>query len=154
MRTEMMDWSTCHWRMKWSSDDKRIATSSFDSTAKVWDAATGEQLLTFASHTDIVWDVAYSPDGGRIASGDEAGVVKVWDADTGMEVMSFKVPGAVIAVNWSPDGTQLSAAGFFNPPVIQRVWQSTKELVDYAKECCVFRNLTAAEREQFGLASR
>jgi hypothetical protein len=31
------------------------------------------------------------------------------------------------------------------------VWQSTEELVDYAKECCVFRELTDAERVQFGL---
>jgi hypothetical protein len=31
------------------------------------------------------------------------------------------------------------------------VWQTTQELVDYAKECCVFRELTEAERVQFGL---
>ena len=29
--------------------------------------------------------------------------------------------------------------------------KSTQELVDYAKECCVFRDLTEAERTQFGL---
>ena len=138
----------------WSPDGAHIVTGSYDTTAKVWDAATGEQLLTFGGHTGAVWGVAYSPDRQRIASGGEDGTVRVWDADSGMEVMSFTTPGAVMEVNWSPDGTQLSAGGFFNPPVIQRVWQSTQELVDYARMHCVFRELTAAERDQFGLPPR
>jgi hypothetical protein len=31
------------------------------------------------------------------------------------------------------------------------VWQTTDDLIEYAKECCVFRQLTPEEREQFGL---
>jgi len=34
---------------------------------------------------------------------------------------------------------------------IRRAWQSTQELIDYAKECCVIRDLTKEERTQFGL---
>jgi hypothetical protein len=34
---------------------------------------------------------------------------------------------------------------------VWRVWQTTEELVEYAKECCVIRELTEAERVQFGL---
>ena len=37
------------------------------------------------------------------------------------------------------------------PIQVWRVWQTTEELIAYAKECCVFRQLTPAEREQFGL---
>ncbi len=66
--------------------------------------------------------------------------------------MSFKGPGGVESLSWSPDGHYVLAAGAFNTPFITRVWQSTDELIQYAKECCVFRELTAAEREQFGLA--
>jgi len=33
-------------------------------------------------------------------------------------------------------------------------WHSAQELIDYAKECCVVRELTVEEREQFGLPSR
>jgi hypothetical protein len=32
-----------------------------------------------------------------------------------------------------------------------RVWQSTDELIQYAKACCVLRELTPAERQQFRL---
>jgi hypothetical protein len=33
-------------------------------------------------------------------------------------------------------------------------WQTTQELIDHAKECCAVRELTDAEREQFGLGPR
>jgi hypothetical protein len=36
-------------------------------------------------------------------------------------------------------------------PVIKRVWRSTDELVTHAKDCCVIRELTPEERQQFGL---
>ena len=55
---------------------------------------------------------------------------------------------------WSPDGKYVAVAMEATPMEIWRVWQSTEELVDYANECCVFRALTAAEREQFGLPAQ
>ena len=48
---------------------KRLATGSADSTAKVWDAASGQELLTLRGHTGQVWSVAWSPDGKRLATG-------------------------------------------------------------------------------------
>ena len=52
---------------------------------------------------------------------------------------------------WSPDGQHLAIVGLETLVSVWRVWQSTEELVDYAKECCVIRELTDAERKQFGL---
>ena len=46
----------------------------------------------------------------------------------------------------------LQGSGDF--PCAKRVWQSTEELIDYAYECCVWRELTAEEREQFGLPEK
>jgi len=34
---------------------------------------------------------------------------------------------------------------------VWRVWQSKGELIDYARQCCVIRQLTLQERQQFGL---
>jgi WD40 repeat protein len=42
----------------WSPDGKRLATGNYDKTAKVWDAATGKELLTLRGHSDIVEGVA------------------------------------------------------------------------------------------------
>ena len=115
---------------------------------------SGKELLTFGGHTQTVWDAVWSPDGKRIATSDFAGNVKVWDASTGQEAISFKGPGPVRSLDWSADGHYLLVAGAFNTPFIRRVWQSTDELIQHAKECCVVRELTAAERDQFGLAAK
>lgn len=65
----------------WSPDGTRIASASFDTTVKVWDAATGRNVYTYTHHSKQVWAVAWSPrDGQRIASGSIDGTVQVWQA--------------------------------------------------------------------------
>jgi WD40 repeat protein len=64
-----------------SPDGQRLASASVDKTVKVWDAATGQEVLTLKGHTGAVSSVAFSPDGTRLASAG-AGGVKVWDATT------------------------------------------------------------------------
>ena len=39
-------------------------------------------------------------------------------------------------------------------PIFRRVWQSTEDLIHYAYDCCVWRELTPEEREQFGLPEK
>jgi WD40 repeat protein len=139
---------------EWSPDGERIAVGYGNGTARVRDAATGEVLTSFAGNTGNIIDLNWSPDGTRIACGDEAGWVKVWDAATGEEVLAFFMSGHVDRVEWSPDGQQLITAGGFRVPGVRRAWQSTEELIEYARECCVFRELTDAERQQYGLPAR
>jgi hypothetical protein len=53
---------------------------------------------------------------------------------------------------WSPDGTHIIVTGDgLREPVIKRVWHTPQELIDYAYDCCVSRQLTPEERAQFGL---
>jgi WD40 repeat protein len=49
------------WSVAWSPDGRRLATASWDQTAKVWDAASGQEVLTLRGHTDRVVSVAWSP---------------------------------------------------------------------------------------------
>ena len=78
-----------------SPDGKRLATRRLAETrgteVKIWDAQTGQELLTFKG-TPACLSVAFSPDGKRLASVSATwitkiyGTVKVWDAQTGQEL--------------------------------------------------------------------
>jgi WD40 repeat protein len=62
----------------WSPDGTRIATASADKTAKLWDALTGQELLTLYGHTAVVGGVAFSPDGTRLATFSDDSTVRVY----------------------------------------------------------------------------
>jgi serine/threonine protein kinase/sugar lactone lactonase YvrE len=101
-----------------SRDGRHLASASRDGTVKVWDAATGREVLSFNEHTDV-WSVSFSPDGGRLASASGAfdpgksvpGRVKVWDAARQQMVLSFTGhTNGVTSVCFSPDGQRLASA--------------------------------------------
>ena len=56
-------------------------TASFDRTAKVWDANTGQELTTLKGHEDRVMSAVYSPDGKRIATAGMDGIVQIYTTD-------------------------------------------------------------------------
>jgi WD40 repeat protein len=64
-----------------SPDGKRLATGSDDNTAKVWDAESGEKLLTLRGHSDVVDAVKFSPAGKRLATASEDGTVQLYAID-------------------------------------------------------------------------
>jgi WD40 repeat protein len=143
----------------WSPDGTRLVTTAGndeqgakDNTIRIWDATTGEELLVIEGHAKSVWPGTWSPDGRRIATFSNDGTVKIWDAITGNELLTLSVPALYSGHSlWSPDGQHLAIVGLETLISVWRVWQTTEELVEYAKECCVIRELTEAERVQFGL---
>ena len=138
----------------WSPDGKSLAVTYEKGVVKIWDTATWQVRLTFAGHTDVVMWAAWSPDGKRLVSCDASGLIKMWNAADGQEVMSIKASGAVWSVHWSPDGKMISAAGTIILPIIHQAWTSTEDLLAYVKANLVWRELSAAEREQYGLPEK
>lgn len=62
----------------WSPDGKRIVTTSFDTTARVWSAdGTGEPLV-LRGHEREVNSAAWSPDGTRIVTASDDTTARVW----------------------------------------------------------------------------
>jgi hypothetical protein len=61
-------------------DGRRIATTGYDRTVKLWDTATGREVFTLRGHTTGVVATAFGPDGFRIVSGGLDMTARVWDA--------------------------------------------------------------------------
>jgi WD40 repeat protein len=148
----------------WSPDSRRIAVAGGDdqigtisNPVYIFDAQSGEELLNIDRHSKGVSQVYWSPNGKRVVSGSTDDTTRVWDAETGTELLTLSTPGDwIVFPVWSPDGQHLlvmihNTVGGPGKSGIWRVWQTTEELIDYAYECCVFRDLTPEEREQFGL---
>jgi WD40 repeat protein len=65
--------------VKFSPDDRQIATSSFDKTVKIWDAANlNNRPIIINKHTTWVLSVAFSSDGRFLISSDEDGNIYYW----------------------------------------------------------------------------
>jgi WD40 repeat protein len=124
----------------------RIATADLGGSARVWDAASGKELLTLSSHTAPVLSVAFSPDGQRLASVSDDKTAKVWDVVTGKELLSIHAPDGLTGVALSPDGSQLAVASRDGTARIYLL--KIEDLVALAKQR-VTRALTTEECQQY-----
>ena len=88
-----------------SPDGKTIVTASNDNTAKVWDVATGKELIILEGHTDYVNSAQFSPDGKTIVTAAWDNTAKVWDVATGQELISLEGHEDLVnGAQFSPDG--------------------------------------------------
>jgi WD40 repeat protein len=78
----------------------------------VWDARTGQDILTFKGHADEVHGICFSRDGQRLASASKDRTVKVWDARTGQDLLTFKGHKFPVSrVSFSTDGKGITRLG-------------------------------------------
>jgi tetratricopeptide (TPR) repeat protein/putative hemolysin len=109
-----------------SPDGRRLASAG-DDGAEVWEAQTGQEILTLRGHTGAVSSVCFSPDGRRLATASTDRAVRVWEAQTGQELLSLQGhTGPVTSVCFSPDGRRLATtttARFFNKGEV-KVWEA------------------------------
>src|SRR5262249_23419673 len=62
-----------------SPDGQRVASGGNDQTVKIWDSATGKELLALKGHAGVVFGVAFSPDVQRLASANQDGSIHLWE---------------------------------------------------------------------------
>ena len=134
----------------WSPDGRRIATHTIEGIGAIWDAQTGEKLLDFRGHLGEVWGLDWAPSAERLATGGYDGAVRVWDAHSCKEVLHYSIGSIIHNLDWSPDGSKLLIA-YADKISVLPVWNTTQELIDYAKACCVVRELSPEDRELYGL---
>lgn len=114
--------------VNFSADGKRLVSSSYDQSVRLWDVDSGQELKIFEKHTDWVKTVAISNDGEIIASGSLDHTAKVWDSKTGQEICSFSEESIVQTVSISPN-KQLLFTG--TEAGIARLWslETKKQLL-------------------------
>jgi WD40 repeat protein len=67
--------------MAFSHDGRRLASAAHDGTVKLWETATGREVLSLLhGRGDQVTGVSFSPDGRQLVSTGMSGAIKVWDA--------------------------------------------------------------------------
>jgi hypothetical protein len=101
------------YRIAYSPDGKRLATASIDKTAKVWDAATGKELLTLIGHTGGVGSIVFTADGKRLATSswndEPEHTANVYDVETGKLLLTLTGhTSALWDIASGPDGRRLA----------------------------------------------
>ena len=69
----------------------KFITGSYDRTCKIWDTATGGELLTLEGHKNVVYAIAFNnPFGDKVVTGSFDKTAKIWDATTGENYHTYK----------------------------------------------------------------
>lgn len=114
-----------------SHNGRFALTGSHDSTARLWDVATGQQIRSFEGHAGGVTAVAFSPDDRSVLTGSEDKTARLWDVATGGQIRVFNGhTGEVRSVGFSPDGsTVLTGSG----DTSVRLWEAAtgREVRDF-----------------------
>lgn len=103
------------------NSDATLVLSAGDTTARLWDAFTGEHLSSF-DHQDEVQSAAFSPDGRRVVTACSDRLARIFDASSGdlltmMEGHTRVVRSAV----FSTDGVKVVTASLDNTA---RIWDA------------------------------
>jgi hypothetical protein len=109
-----------------SPDGKRIVSGSWDNILKVWDVATGQEVLTLKG-ANVYSSVAFSPDGKQLVS---VGIenLEFWDLSTRQKkVLALKrEPGFVRNLVLSPDGKRAVSSWNQTQDSLRGSWKTLK----------------------------
>lgn len=119
-------------------DGHRVVSGGSDGTVRVWDTASGKELLTLKAHVPFpallgVTEVAFSPEGDRLLScGDRT--VKLWNAETGaLEKTIQGHTSPVMGAAFSCDGKKIVSVSS-QPENTIRVWDAATDQELFARK--------------------
>ncbi len=106
---------------QFSPDGSRVVTAG-NSSARVWDALTGQPATDPLPHKAWLHDAQFSPNGVRVVTASADSTARVWDARTGQPATPPLPHGnQVISAEFSPDGSWVVTASLDHTA---RVWDA------------------------------
>ncbi|NIP86139.1 MAG: hypothetical protein GTO03_11455, partial [Planctomycetales bacterium] len=66
-------------RAVFSPDGRYLLTAGNETSARLWDVATGQELRQFSGHTAPLGPVAFSPDGQQVLTGSLDRTARLWN---------------------------------------------------------------------------
>ncbi len=105
-----------------TSDSTRVFTVGSDNTARVWDVASGKQLLAFRHPSAITLHVG--PDSRTVLCRAPGDVLSLWDMKTGRSIADLRDhTGEMLMYRYSPGGDRIVVAQAY-PSNLFRVWDT------------------------------
>ncbi|MDJ0619674.1 MAG: NACHT domain-containing protein [Calothrix sp. MO_192.B10] len=93
-----------------SPDGEMLATGDHHGMVRVWEVASGRELLVGKGHRSEVHSVAFSPDGRTVASASLDTSIKLWNVSTGQCCRTLQEhTNWVYSVAFSPDGRTVAS---------------------------------------------
>ncbi len=101
------------WGLSLSRDGKHVLASHSDRSVRLYELATGKELVKLVRHTGEVWGAGLSPDGKVAVTGGFDRALHAWDARTGKHLRAFEnVTDMVRCLTFSPDGKKVAVGHF------------------------------------------
>lgn len=99
------------WSGHFSSDGQRLVTASADKLARIWDAATGNELQVLRGHANEVRGAVFSPDQTMVATASYDVTARIWQASSGNLIATLRGHSdRLTSVDFSRDGRHLATA--------------------------------------------
>ena len=111
-----------------SRDGRVLASTSYDTTGKVWSVADGSLLREVTQYQYTTYGVAYSPDGAALLIGSYDGKISLLGAQDGAALGEIKTRSTT-SLAFSPDGSLLAVGTLADASKVFVYRWSTREVV-------------------------
>ncbi len=114
-----------------SPDGNYILSASDDGTARLWERASGKEIMNYRGHEKSLTSAVFSPDGQYILTASDDHTAQLWEKASGKNIITYRGhERSVSSAVFSPDGNHILTASDDNTA---RLWDrsSGKEIMTY-----------------------